>query len=137
MVATVENITGTDPNEQPLDGTVGGKLDPESTENTDGGGVKVTPQANDVINRAITKGVEDIKKLKEERAAVNSKIAAIIEDLDAKGVNRHAFRYNMRVLDMAEDQRGGLDLSYLLCRQATGQPFQQDWIDESEFVAGE
>ena len=133
MVATVENIMATDPKEQALDGTVGGALDqmnPESTENTDGGGVKVTPQPNDVINAAVRKAVEDIDTLKAERKAINSKISAIIEDLESKGINRHSFRYAMRVLEMSEDQRAGLDLSYLLCRQATGLPVQQDWIDE-------
>ena len=135
MVATVENISGTDPNEKALDGTVGGKLDqmnPESTENTDGGGVVVTPPPNDVINAAVRKAVEDIETLKAERKKINSQISAIIEDLEAKGINRHSFRYTMRVLEMSEDQRGGLDLSYLLCRQATGMPVQQDWIDETE-----
>ena len=135
MVATVENIMATDPKEQALDGTVGGALDqmnPESTENTDGGGVTVTPKPNDVINKAIEKAVEDIDKLKAERKAINSKISAIIEDLESKGINRHSFRYAMRVLEMSEDQRAGLDLSYLLCRQATGMPLQSDWIDETE-----
>jgi len=135
MVATVENITGTDPNEQALDGTVGGKLDqmnPESTENTDGGGVKVTPQPNDVINQAVRKAIEDIETLKAERKNINSQISAIIEALEAKGINRHSFRYTMRVLEMSEDQRGGLDLSYLLCRQATGMPVQSDWVNETE-----
>lgn len=132
MVATVENIKATDPNEQALDGTVGGKLDPENVDNDDGGGVELTPQPNDVINQAVRKAVEDIETLKAERKNINSQISAIIEDLEAKGVNRHSFRYTMRVLEMSEDQRGGLDLSYLLCRQATGMPLQSDWINETE-----
>jgi len=119
-----------------LDGTVGGDLDemkpPESTENTDGGGVPVTPQPNDVINQAVRKAVDDIETLKAERKNINAQISAIIEDLEAKGINRHSFRYTMRVLEMSEDQRGGLDLSYLLCRQATGMSFQHDWIDEQQ-----
>jgi len=132
MVATVENIKATDLNEQALDGTVGGKLDPENVDNDDGGGVELTPQPNDVINQAVRKAVEDIETLKAERKNINSQISAIIEDLEAKGVNRHSFRYTMRVLEMSEDQRGGLDLSYLLCRQATGMPLQSDWINETE-----
>jgi len=122
-----------------LDGTVGGALDqmdknPESTENNDGGsgGVAVTPRPNDVINRAITKAVADIKQLKDERSGINSKISVIIEDLESKGVNRHSFRYAMKVEAMSVEQRAGLDLSYLLCRMATGLPLQSDWIDDQD-----
>lgn len=135
MVAGQLDIPKSDPNEKPLDGTKGGALDkmnPESTENTDGGGVTATPKPNDVINKAVSKAVDDIKKLKDERSGINSKISAIIEDLESKGINRHSFRYAMRVLEMSEDQRAGLDLSYLLVRQATGLPVQSDWIDESQ-----
>lgn len=135
MVATVENIKATDPNEQALDGTVGGKLDqmnPESTEKDDGGGVSVTPKPNDVINQAVVAAIEKIEVLKAERKEINAVITSIIEGLEAKGINRHSFRYAMKVLEMSEDQRAGLDLSYLLCRQATGMLFQTDWIDEIE-----
>ena len=140
MAAQMKDVSAeTDQNEKALDGTVGGALDhqgnknPESTENNDGGGgVSVTPRPNDVINKAVTKAVEDIKTLKEERSAINSKISAIIEDLESKGINRHSFRYTMRVLEMSEDQRGGLDLSYMLCRQAVGMEIQVDWIDEQK-----
>lgn len=135
MVATVENIKATDPNEQALDGTVGGKLDqmnPESVENTDGGGVKVTPRADDLINRAIEKATLDIIKLEAERKSINDQISAIIEDIESEGVSRYSFRYNLRVYKMSPEQREGLDLGYILCRKATGNPMQTDWIDETE-----
>ena len=135
MIAQLEDVSAT--KEPALDGTVGGALDqmgsdknPESTENTDGGGVAVTPRPNDVINQSVTKAVDDINALKEERAVINSRIRVIIEELESKGINRHAFRYAMRVLEMSKDQRAGLDLSYMLCRHATGLPVQSDWIDE-------
>lgn len=102
-----------------------------ATENGVGGGVEITPRPNDVINQAINKAVEEIVSLKEDRAAINSKISKIITDLGLKGINRHSFRYTMRVMEMSDDQRIGLDLSTLLCRQAVGLPVQQDWIQET------
>ena len=123
--------------QEALDGTVGGKLDPdhkpEDVNNTgDGEGVRVVPQPNDLVNRKIKKAIADIDALKSERSAINAKISAIIESLEADGINRHSFRYTMLVLGMKESQRQGLDLSYLLCRQATDLPMQQDWIKEQE-----
>jgi len=113
-----------------LDGTVGGALDPEDIENEDEAGTVAVPQPNDVINQAIMNAMNEIKTLVSERSAINAKITAVIEGLEAKGVNRHAFRYAMKVEGMDETQRSSLDLSYVLSRTAMDIPVQTDWIQE-------
>lgn len=107
------------------------KENPEQPGGVDGGGTPVVPRPETKVNRKIMDAITQINSLKAERKEINSKISAIIEGLEADGINRHAFRYTMHYLSLAEDKREGLDLSYVLCRTACGAPVQMDWIEES------
>ena len=64
--------------------------------------------------------------LKISTPSINSKISAIVEEVEAKGVNRHAFKYMMKMAKMDEDQREAIDYSYGLCRQAKDIPIQAE-----------
>lgn len=112
----------------------GADLDPDSTENDDEGQAAVAspPPPDPAIMKRVNEASESIKQLKDQRSEINSKISAEIEGLEALGINRHAFRFYMRYLDMSDTQRSGLDLSLILCRQAGGIPVQTDWVGESE-----
>jgi hypothetical protein len=79
------------------------------------------------LKRGISVAFEDIKNLKGKRESVNSSISAIIEDLESKGINRHAFRMAMQYMAMDENQRKGFDFAYEVVREALGEPLQADF----------
>lgn len=136
---------GSDMDPGVLNGSVGGPLDPGgvkkkkangdpmSTEvNDDGKTIASVPKPNDEINKIILKAIDEINEHKAVASSANAEIRAVIENLEAKGVNRHAFRYACKVLEMNDDQRQGLDLSYMLVRQAGGAAVQTDWLDDKK-----
>ncbi|MCF6278419.1 MAG: hypothetical protein L3J16_06710 [Anaerolineales bacterium] len=107
--------------------------DPMSTENkSDANQTVKVPKPNDEINGLILSAIEEISGHKAVASAANAEIKAVIEILEAKGVNRHAFRYACKVLEMNDSQREGLDLSYMLVRQAGGAAVQTDWLDDKK-----
>jgi len=122
--------------DKPLDGSVGGALDvfgksgevdPESTENIDDGrGLTTKAQRGPELNKKIADAVETINELKAQRSLINAQITAVIEDVEAQGINRHAFRFAMKFLEMATEQREGLDFSLAVARSAMGQPMQAE-----------
>lgn len=96
------------------------------------------PRPSKDINKVITAAIEKISGLELQRETINSQIKAVVEDLESRGINRHAFRYAVRVMKMSESKREGYDLSYMLVRQAADQPLQQDWLDgDGESSEGE
>lgn len=90
------------------------------------------PRPDEIFLARIKKAAEEMDNLDAKAKEINAKRSAIIEGLESKGVNRHAFRYARQVLGMKECKREGLDLSYMLCRQAMGLPVQTDWLDDSQ-----
>lgn len=109
-----------------VDGTV-----PKSEQKVAGDEAKPVPvpRFNAEIQNVITGAMEKIDALEANRAAINAEINAVIEDMESRGINRHAFRYVKGLMKMSERKREGYDTSYMLCRQAVGQPLQQDWVD--------
>ena len=75
--------------------------------------------------------VDKIKSLKGDREATNADISAIIEELEAKGVNRHAFRKALAYMDMDPEQRRNFDFAYELVRESIGLPVQADLFEET------
>ena len=82
-----------------------------------------------VLKRDIKAGVESIENLKEERAAVNDKIASIRTDLQAKGIHKTALDMAMKYLNMDPDKREGFDIAYDIVREAIELPVQVDLFE--------
>lgn len=78
------------------------------------------------LKAAVVNAVSAIQGYKSKRGSINSDIAAIIEDLEAQGINRHALRSVIRYVEMSETQRNGFDFAYELVREAMGEPLQPD-----------
>lgn len=74
--------------------------------------------------------VDRIRSLKNDREGTNADISAIIEELEAKGVNRHAFRKALAYMDMDPQQRRNFDFAYELVRESIGLPIQADLFEE-------
>ena len=81
------------------------------------------------LKKMIRDGVEGIKAAKEERSAQNSDISAIIENLEAKGIGRHALKAAMKYAEWDEDVRAGFDVAYALVRETLGVPFEDQLFD--------
>lgn len=100
-------------------------------EEQEGGNPVTGPDENEVKNK-IEQALNDVLSLEDQRKSINDKISSIVEDLQSVGVNRHAFAMCRKVMKMSEDQRAGLDLSYMICRTAAHLPVQSDWIKSEE-----
>ncbi len=74
------------------------------------------------LHDEIRDGYEKIEKLKEERSAINAKIKAIREDMNAKGIVKDAFDAAMTYANMAPERREGFDTAYIIAREAVGLP---------------
>ena len=61
--------------------------------------------------------------------------SGVIERLEGKGINRHAFAAARKRAGMDENKRKGFDMSYEICCKALGVQTQTDWIEESETEA--
>lgn len=81
------------------------------------------------LEKQIAEAAARISELKKDRAAINQDIAAVIETLEANGINRHAFRFALRYWESNETTREGFDIGYELARQALGVPLQGDLFD--------
>lgn len=81
------------------------------------------------LKRDVKSGVERIEKLKEERSAVNDKIASIRTDLQAKGIHKMALDMAMKYLNMDPDKREGFDIAYDIVREAIELPVQVDLFE--------
>lgn len=138
MGSAAETIPPTDPGEEALDGTSGGALDGgdsddiESPDNTEDANTEAAANLTDDpdLRQQIVDTIEEFKGLSNEAAQINARKRELIESLEAKGVNRHAFRYVLAFEKMDESQRQGLDLSYMIGRRAIGQPVQGDLFDK-------
>ena len=96
----------------------------------DGG--NIGPLKNDIV-----KGVEEINRHKEKRAAINDQIAAVRSDLKAKGIPKQAIDWAMTYLDWDEDKRDGFDVAYDIVREALGAPVQAQMFDGAGNVTTE
>ena len=110
--------------------------DGQTTESTDD---KALPPITGNINelkREIVDGVNAIVRLKTQREGVNADKSAIIEKLEAKGINRHALKMAMQYAEMSETKRQNFDMAYELVREAIGEPLQGDLLKELDKKSG-
>ena len=86
-----------------------------------------THASEDAALRAeIASAFEEFKRIEGVVKGLNQEKAAIVEDLQARGINRHALRAVFRFWKMDPESREGLDLSMAICRRAIGEPIQLD-----------
>lgn len=127
----------TDPNAV-VDGGAGD--DPRGTENDgeDNGEGQPKRQTNEAILNA--QGMTDLQKacydaikrvetLAKERELINSKITAIRDEMETKGISKKAFNMVMQIAKMNEDHLDGFDTSFLVLRKAISLPVQSDMFD--------
>jgi len=125
--------------EQPLDGSVGGALDqagkgqgdgeidPASSENMEKGSAQsVQIQAGADLDNKIVEAIQKISDINNKRSILNSEKKVIIEELEALGINKHAFGLTLRYHGMDENKREGIDFSYNYTRRAVGLPIQSE-----------
>lgn len=116
-----------------LDGTESSKADVEKNEETQIQKIEAdnkpeVPKPANEINKLILEAKEECDKIKQLVKALNADKNAVIEGLEAKGVDRHTFRYACKCIDMDDDQRARVDLTNRLVRSAAGKHIQDDWI---------
>ena len=115
-----------DPNKDQENGTVSDPLSPPDgmgEQEQDGdhkeSRVERLKQANvNDIATACAEGIEKIRSLELERSTINSKIKAIRDDLESKGINRNALAVNLAISKMDDDKLDGFDLSNQILRNA-------------------
>jgi len=125
--------------DQPLDGSVGGALDqagrvkndgeidPASSENIEQGSAQaVKIQAGADLDSKINEAITKITDINNKRSILNSEKKVIIEELEALGINKHAFGLTLRYHHMDENKREGIDFSYNYTRRAVGLPIQSE-----------
>jgi uncharacterized protein (UPF0335 family) len=81
------------------------------------------------LKRDIKKAVNEIEGMKDRRSSINADKAAIIERLEAQGINRHALKAVMTYAQMDASGRKNYDLSTQLAREALNLPIQGDLFE--------
>ena len=86
-----------------------------------------TGERLDVIHQC----AEKLKKLSDDRKAINASVQAVREQVESLGVSKAAFDMAMRYSRMDEEQRQGFDMAYAIVRRALGMPI----VTEDLFAA--
>jgi uncharacterized protein (UPF0335 family) len=81
------------------------------------------------IHAAIVTADSEIAEIEQQRKACNDEMAAIKEKLERVGISRHAIMHCRRYMKMDENERRALDTAYAICREALGDPVQNDLLD--------
>ncbi len=92
----------------------------------DTGGDSVVIADTPAVRKKIKTAINKVKKLREERAAINADITAIKNDLKANGVNPKAFDLAVKVTELDQEQRDNMDAAYIICRRSIDLPMQTD-----------
>lgn len=74
------------------------------------------------LHEDIRASKERIDQWKKERKAINDKIKAERETMEAKGMTKDAFDDAMAYINSDADKREGYDTAYIICREALGAP---------------
>lgn len=113
-----------DPNEEPIDGTT--DKETRTREASEETGKVVLIKDDPELDRFLNESMENIEEIQRQVKALNAEKKAIVESVEAKGLNRHAFKEAMRYKKMDDSQRQGYDLSLKMARRASGNPIQSD-----------
>jgi len=82
-----------------------------------------------VLQAACYDAVKRVETLASEREMINSKINAIREEMESKGISKKAFGIVLQIAKMNEDHLDGFDTSYLVLRKAISLPVQSDMFN--------
>lgn len=74
------------------------------------------------LHEDIRSSKERIDQWKKERKAINDKIKAERETMEAKGITKDAFDDAMSYVNSDADKREGYDTAYIIAREALGAP---------------
>lgn len=74
------------------------------------------------LHEDIKSSYDRICQWKKERKAINDKIKAERETMEAKGITKTAFDAAMHYIDMDADKREGFDTGYIIAREGLGAP---------------
>ncbi len=76
------------------------------------------------LKREINAAIDEIEAITDRRSNVAADKAAVVKRLEAKGVNRDAFRLALVYAGWSERKRQNFDVAYALVREARGLPVQ-------------
>lgn len=78
------------------------------------------------LQKKIAAGVAKVEDLKAERKTINADIQTVIEDMEANGIPRDAFKAAMAYKTLDQVQREAYTIGYDISREAIGLPVQQE-----------
>ena len=73
--------------------------------------------------------IKRVETLAKERELINSKITAIRDEMETKGISKKAFNMVLQIAKMNEDHLDGFDTSFLVLRKAISLPVQSDMFN--------
>lgn len=79
---------------------------------------------------AVISADADLTQIESNRQAVASDAAEVYARLEALGIDRWALRHARRYMKLDPNKRRALDTAYGICRQALGEPVQNDLFDQ-------
>ena len=81
------------------------------------------------IQSACYDAIKRVETLAKERELINSKITAIRDEMETKGISKKAFNMVLQIAKMNEDHLDGFDTSFLVLRKAISLPVQSDMFN--------
>ena len=85
-----------------------------------------TPTDTQALRKKIKAAAREAQESRERREAENDTMKEIVSSIVAAGVNRHAFKHELKRLNMDPTQRAEYDFSRSLVADALGIPDQGD-----------
>ncbi len=83
------------------------------------------------IRKDILAAYTKVKKLREQRGDINSKISETRASLEPLGVPKEAFDNALSYMNWDQDKRQGYDFAYALCREGMGMPIHADLFNDA------
>lgn len=81
------------------------------------------------LKTAIADANRRVGEYEEDRKATNADISSIVENLEAKGIHRKAFKWARMYASWDAETRAGFDTAYSLVREALGVPYEDQLFD--------
>lgn len=138
-------------NQTPLDGTVGGDLDPDydyEAAGLDDGGLddddddntanepdkptrleRLQENERPVLVKECKEAIVELKECKADNKANNTKAAAVRENLLAKGISKDALTFAIKVSELKEHERPGFFLALGILLEAVGENIEDVQMD--------
>lgn len=121
----------TNPNETPLDGTKGGKLDPPAPSDGASNESELTrleqlkKQDMAKLIKTCAKAIKNIKDKELDRAENNADMAAERAKLEALGISKEALEIVIKISKMDAAKMDGFDLAYHTLRESIDMPVEE------------